>query len=292
MKKPAGKKKAATKKPAVPEKRSSLKKNKRSSKKEDAKKKVKAKQTARTAAASKKKKAATKSPAKTAEKTKKPSRAKKAVTEPLKPVGKSSAEVKTSKRRTAGKSTAKRTAAKTATKKPVKKTSKRIPSAADRPPKKKPVPVKAGKIARPDAGMKMPEAVATRELPLEYGENEVILMPVDPDIVFVDWEIRKEDIPAADTTVTMRVFDVTADHAAPVSPEKRFFEVKLEGRTGCGFFDIGMPGREVAVQIGLQRNGTFLAILVSRKVSMPELVAFDELGIAQALPTSGIKVGY
>ncbi len=290
MNKPAGRKKAASPKPALAGKRSSPKK-KGPSKKGVANKKEKAKRAAKKGTATKKAKAATKPAAKSLEKIKKPSLEKKTDTKQLKKAGKSPAAVKTSKRRAAGKGSPKKKTVKTARKKPVKKTAKRTLATAKLQPKKKPVPVTEEKSARPIGGVKIAEAVVRRELPQEYGENEVILMAVDPNIIFVDWEIKKEEIPSPDTPIAMRVFDVTAGHATPKFPEI-LLELILEGRTGCGFFDIGMPGRDVAIEIGLKRNGTFLAILESTKVSMPELIVFDELGIAQALFASGVQVGY
>jgi len=128
-------------------------------------------------------------------------------------------------------------------------------------------------------------------LPDEYGENELILMAVDPDVVFVDWEIRKDEVPEAKDGLTMRVFDVTWSESATLYRDG-FLDIKIGGRVGSGFFGLGMAGREVAVEIGFFDKGKFLPILCSQVVSMPRLLVSDELGIARKLFESGIPLGY
>ncbi len=155
---------------------------------------------------------------------------------------------------------------------------------------KKAAPASAKKTSRPKAALSLP-VVARRKLPEEYGESEVILMPVDPNVIFVDWEIKKEDLPAADTPVAMRVRDVTAHRKSGV-PAGRSFDLPLGGRIGCGFFDIGMPGREVAVEIGPGLAEGFSPVLKSTTVSMPRPIDFDDAGIAESLFESGGPVGY
>ncbi len=133
--------------------------------------------------------------------------------------------------------------------------------------------------------------MARAELPQEYGENELIVMAVDPNVLFVDWEIKKEEAPEARDGFTMRVFDVTGSELPRLSREV-YFDLKIEGRVGCGFFELGMPGREVAIEIGFHDNGKFLPILYSSAVSMPELLRSDELGIAKEMLEPGVPVGY
>jgi hypothetical protein len=140
-------------------------------------------------------------------------------------------------------------------------------------------------------GKKAFEHIVRAELPEEYGENELIVMAVDPNVVFVDWEIKKEEATEALDGFTMRVFDVTEGESLGLHSDS-FFDIKIEGRVGSGFFEFDMPGREVAVEIGLYDNGKFLPILRSPAVSMPGLLVSDELGITNKMVESGIPVGY
>jgi hypothetical protein len=142
-----------------------------------------------------------------------------------------------------------------------------------------------------EKGDKASEDVYPMGLPVEYGENELIVMAVDPNVVFVDWEIKKEEAPETKGGFTMRVFDVTGGESVSLGADV-FFDIEIEGRVGCGFFELGMPGREVAMQVGLNINGKFLPILHSPIVSMPRLLASDELGIAKKMFGSAMPVGY
>lgn len=135
------------------------------------------------------------------------------------------------------------------------------------------------------------ENVSRAGLPEEYGENELIVMAVDPNVVFVDWEIKKEKAAEAHEGFTMRVFDVTGNESLRISRDF-LFDLKIEGRVGSGFFELGMPGREVKMEIGLYDNGRFLPILRSLSVSMPRLPVSDKLGIAKKIFGPGMPIGY
>jgi len=129
-------------------------------------------------------------------------------------------------------------------------------------------------------------------LPEEYGENELLLMEVDPSIVFVSWEIKPEDIAHETGKLTLRVYDVTGIDFDS-SPANRFFDISLENRVDSKFIDIKMPGRDVVMEVGvLQPDGAFKPIRRSNQVSMPELQALDEFGITGTLPDTDTPLGY
>ncbi len=290
MKKPAEKKKTiAPPKKTGQGKRASLKKA-GTSISEIAKKDVKKKPAGKPTRSVKTKKAA-KPSAKLAEKIAKPSRIKKTLRGPSKTAGKAtSSAVKIASRVSARKKAPLKTETKTVPKKPAKK-----PAGSFSPTTK--IPAKETKSLKTKKKASLPRAFAVpktgpRELPGEYGEDEVILMSVDPHVIFVDWEIKKEQVPDEGTPIIMRVFDVTSGERSWEFHRDRFFDMLLDGRIGSGFFEIGMPGREVAIEIGLWQGEEFSAVLKSEKVSMPELVVPDELGIAQKLFESGVPSGY
>lgn len=130
------------------------------------------------------------------------------------------------------------------------------------------------------------------KLPEEYGENELLLMGVDPSIVFVSWEIKPDDISGETGKLTLRVYDVTGidfdgSHA------NRFFDISLRNRVDSKFIDIKMHGKDVIMEVGLLHpEGTFKAIKQSKRVSMPALQTFEELGITGALSEPDTFIGY
>ena len=173
---------------------------------------------------------------------------------------------------------------------------------------KKPAPTYAGpvqaekkpnknaslKIFLPEEGLSPEETYDSPalKLPEEYGENELLLMEVDPSIVFVSWEIKPEDISGETGRLTLRVYDVTAmdfdgSHA------HRSFDIPLRSRMDSKFIDIKMSGRDVIMEIGLVHpDGTFKTIKRSNQVSMPELQDLEDFGISGPSAGADIYIGY
>jgi hypothetical protein len=129
-------------------------------------------------------------------------------------------------------------------------------------------------------------------LPEEYGENALIAMVVDPNTVFVDWEIVPGEIAGREGNLVLRFYDITGiefdgQNANVVTA------FSISRRVGNGFFEIRMPGREVIVEAGVMSpEGAFHAVVRSEAVSFPFLLSLDDLGIVQKLLASGIPVGY
>jgi len=137
-----------------------------------------------------------------------------------------------------------------------------------------------------------PQMLPPSELPEEYGENELLLMEVDPSRVFASWEIKPEDIAGEPGELILRVYDVTGIDIEKVQ-SRSFFDIPIRQRVDSNFFDIKMPGRDVIMEIGLSYpEGSFKAIKRSHRVSMPELQIFEELGITGLLSDSDTLIGY
>ncbi|MEC4675498.1 MAG: DUF4912 domain-containing protein [Nitrospirota bacterium] len=148
--------------------------------------------------------------------------------------------------------------------------------------------------------MLSPEEAATREvhgipsagLPEEYGENVVLLMVVDPDTIFASWEIKKDDYSPEKGLLNLRAYDITGIEFDGNNADT-FLDMNIENRTGSGFFEIRMQGRDVMIEIGILRpDGKFMPILRSDAVSLPRLMVSDELRASGKLSDSGTPVGY
>ena len=129
-------------------------------------------------------------------------------------------------------------------------------------------------------------------LPEEYGENSVIALVVDPNTIFVDWEVVPKDISDKEGDLNLRFYDITGIEFNDWNAHS-VIDVPINKRVGNGFFDIHMPGCDVVVAVGILNavNG-FMPLVRSDMVSFPDLLTFDELGIVQKLFESGIPVGY
>jgi hypothetical protein len=187
-----------------------------------------------------------------------------------------------------------------ASEKVVKKTVKKIETkkTAKKPP---------GKIAKTLKGTPSPGGIVQGKmpskarkpgnpqgaLPREYGENDLLLMAVDPHTIFASWEITEDSMPPNEGELNARIFDANETNTGEDRKCKRFLDIKLDGRVQSGFFSIDMPGIDVMMEIGFfEKGGEFKAILRSNMVSIPSVLTFDELGIASKLFESGIPVGY
>jgi hypothetical protein len=126
-------------------------------------------------------------------------------------------------------------------------------------------------------------------LPQEYGENDIFLIVVDPDVVYASWEIRREDLPGQRRRLRMRLFDVTM--TGPNGRPDGFMDIDIPRRVGSGFFNIMMPGRDVVAEIGLLKSGRFQPILRSNMVSFPVPMHYYESRPSEP-PESGTPVGY
>jgi hypothetical protein len=123
------------------------------------------------------------------------------------------------------------------------------------------------------------------ELPKEYGEDDLLLMAVDPGTVYAAWEITKDRLPGGKGDLALRLVDVAGGGASR--------DIRVGESVGSGFFEIRMSGADVVAEIGLlSAQGEFMPILRSPVVSFPSLPAFDELGIFRKLFESGIRAGY
>ncbi|TAN40561.1 MAG: DUF4912 domain-containing protein [Nitrospirae bacterium] len=129
-------------------------------------------------------------------------------------------------------------------------------------------------------------------LPEEYGENSLLLMVVDPQVIYINWEILNAEVPAENARLAVRVYDVTGKDTDSTD-ECDFLDILIDRRIGSGYFGIMMPGKVIIAEIGiLAADGTFRSVLRSSRVSLPHQIRFDELGIAKKLLEAGIPVGY
>jgi hypothetical protein len=131
---------------------------------------------------------------------------------------------------------------------------------------------------------------APRAIPWGYARDRVTAMPVDPERLYVYWEVLEESIararhqldqsgtPGQDAWLNVRLYDTTG----------RIFDgSNAHGITDQGvdrsarqwFFDIGKPTSELIAEIGLlSRQGTFVKIARSGRIEFPrrEPVAWSE----------------
>lgn len=129
-----------------------------------------------------------------------------------------------------------------------------------------------------DLGPGVDRGPVRENIPWGYGEDRITAMPVDPDRIYVYWEVTDAAIEAARRglgdaggtawlslrvhDVTGRIFDGTNAHAC--------FDHRVERHDRQWFFSLGRPGSTVCVDVGMKSiEGYFVRIARSGRVDLP-----------------------
>jgi hypothetical protein len=117
-----------------------------------------------------------------------------------------------------------------------------------------------------------------RTIPWSYGMDRVTAMPVDPDKLFVYWELTDDAINkarpqlgagGASAWVNLRVYDTTGLIFDGTNAHS-YFDHKVERHERQWFFPIGKPSSQAVVEIGLRSNeGFFVKLARSGRVDFP-----------------------
>jgi hypothetical protein len=117
-----------------------------------------------------------------------------------------------------------------------------------------------------------------RTIPWSYGEDRITAMPLDPARLYVYWEVSDGAIERArvalgpgghDAWLNVRVYD-TSGRLFDGTNAHSYFDRGLARGDRQFFFDIGKPGSDAFVEIGLlSHEGFFVRIVRSGRVSFP-----------------------
>lgn len=129
-----------------------------------------------------------------------------------------------------------------------------------------------------DLGQGVAPAPPEEHIPWGYGRDRVTAMPVDPEQLYVYWEVTDDSIAAARRglgaagagawlnlrvyDVTGRIFDGTNAHA--------YFDHRVERHERQWFFAIGKPGSTACVELGMKSvEGYFVRLARSARTEFP-----------------------
>jgi hypothetical protein len=117
-----------------------------------------------------------------------------------------------------------------------------------------------------------------RDIPWGYGLDRVTAMPVDPDRLFVYWEVLEDSIARARAALgsrgegawlNLRIYDITG-RIFDGGNAHGFFDQGLDRNARQWFFMIGKPTSEVVVELGMcAPDGGFQKIARSGRVEFP-----------------------
>jgi hypothetical protein len=133
-------------------------------------------------------------------------------------------------------------------------------------------------LARPEELRVLDERERARSIPWGYGRDKVAAMAVDPERLFVYWEVTDEAIARAraelgasgdDAWLDLRVHDVTG-LVFDGGNAHHVVDVGVARGDRQWFLQIGRPTSEVIVEIGLlARDGRFAKVARSHRVEFP-----------------------
>jgi hypothetical protein len=123
-----------------------------------------------------------------------------------------------------------------------------------------------------------PEPAPPRFIPWSYGKDRVRAVAVDPERLYVYWEVTDEGKEGARSKLgagapgawlNLRVYDTTGRLFDGTNAHS-YFDHRIDDGSRQWFLDIGKPGSEAFVEIGMKSHeGYFVRIARSGKVSFP-----------------------
>ncbi len=129
-----------------------------------------------------------------------------------------------------------------------------------------------------DPGPRPEEQPARQTIPWGYGEDRVTALLVDPDRLYVYWEVTDEAIAAArerlgtggaSAWLNLRVYDVTG-RIFDGTNARSYFDHRVERHDRQWFFTLARPGTTACVELGLKsEEGYFVRIARSGRVDFP-----------------------
>ena len=129
--------------------------------------------------------------------------------------------------------------------------------------------------------------VVAKEIPWGYARDRVTAMPVDPERLFVYWEVLEDSIAkariqlgngGASAWLNLRLYDTTG-RIFDGSNAHSVRDQLVDRTSRQWFFDIGKPTAEMFVEVGLlSSEGYFVRVARSGRIEFPrrEAVAWSE----------------
>ncbi|MEW6001237.1 MAG: DUF4912 domain-containing protein [Nitrospirota bacterium] len=116
------------------------------------------------------------------------------------------------------------------------------------------------------------------ELPESYGETRLVLIPIEPYLAHVYWEISPQDMKKTRIQLALkfegsepvlRFYDVT-DTISDISKFHSFFDVGVQSNSGNWYVHLWSPGRSYFAELGLRiKGGHFFSFSRSNFAILP-----------------------
>src|SRR6266851_4167899 len=135
-----------------------------------------------------------------------------------------------------------------------------------------------GRVTPPSEDEHAPRAPHTDHIPWGYGRDHITAMVVDPNRMYIYWELTDPAIDKArnslgsggkDAWLNLRVYDITGRIFDGTNAHS-YFDIKVERSDRQWFVHIGKPASTHLVEIGLKSHeGFFVKIVRSGRADFP-----------------------
>ncbi len=120
------------------------------------------------------------------------------------------------------------------------------------------------------AGAPVPLQWEDAPLPETYGEDRLVLLPIDPYWVHAYWELAPPDHPAGEEArFILRVYDVTCIDFDG-SNAHSYFDIELNPDARSWYINLWSPGKSLCAELGrVLQDGTFAPRVRSNAIHTP-----------------------
>ena len=138
--------------------------------------------------------------------------------------------------------------------------------------------IEKGRTAPPSEDEPEPRGSHDEHIPWGYGHDRITAMAVDPNRLYLYWELTDPSLDKArqalgtgakDAWASLRIYDVT-DRIFDGTNAHSYFDIKIDRTDRQWFVHIGKPGSTHVAEIGLKSlEGYFVKIARSGRVDFP-----------------------
>jgi hypothetical protein len=160
--------------------------------------------------------------------------------------------------------------------------------------------IEKGRVSPPSAADDEPRAPRPEHIPWGYGHDRVTAMVVDPNRLYVYWELTDQAIEKAreglgkggkDAWVSLRVYDITG-RIFDGTNAHGYFDIKVDRSDRQWFIHIGKPASTHLVDVGLMSfEGYFVKIVRSGRADFPRFEPSPDGTVDWLTVRAGAPVG-
>ncbi|HMI82672.1 MAG TPA: DUF4912 domain-containing protein [Polyangiaceae bacterium] len=138
--------------------------------------------------------------------------------------------------------------------------------------------IEKGRVSPPSEDEEEPRGSHDEHIPWGYGKDRLTAMPVDPNRLYLYWELTDPGVEKArqslgtgakDAWVSLRIYDVT-DRIFDGTNAHGYFDIKVDRSDRQWFVHVGKPASTHVAEIGLKSlEGYFVKVVRSGRIEFP-----------------------